>query len=116
MKNKMNAIEMKLPEGTEPLAYAGSGCLRAILWKSDVGCHFFICREDPDTGEFDTAIHASDTEHLAKLTAIVANALHYFGNANDDLNHDLGCLAHCLGQTLGIEFDDIGMPKRMTVQ
>lgn len=116
MKKTLNAIEMMLPEGIEPIAYAGSGHLRALMWQSHEGCHFVICREDPDTGEFDTALTPSDVEHLANLTAAIASVFHRSGDPDDELVHDLGCLAHCLGQTLGVEFDDAGMPVRTSVQ
>lgn len=116
MKKTLNAIEMMLPEGVQKIAFAESGNLRAIAWKSNVGCHFWILREDPETGDIDTALQPSDAEDLATLTAVIASIFHQVGNPDNDATHDLGCLAHCLGQTLGIEFDDAGMPKQMMVQ
>lgn len=115
MKRTLKAIELMLPNGIVPLADAGSGYLRAFIWKSDADCHFVICREDPDSGELEMALRPSDAEHLAILTAIVANALHYIGGPNTALTDDLGCLAHCLGRTLGIVFDDSGIPKQVVV-
>ena len=116
MKKTLNAIEMMLPEGIEPIAYACSGYLRAFMWQSEDGCHFAICREDPIDGEFDTTLTPADLEHLAKLTAAIANTFHIAGNPEIELVNDLGCLAHCLGQTLGVEFDDAGRPIRGNIQ
>lgn len=114
MKKTLNAIEMTLPEGIRPIAMAGSGYLRALLWKSEEDCHFMICREDPDTGDIDTNFRPCDVEHVARLTAVVAQAFHQV--LTGELSGDLGCLAHCLSQTLGIEFDENGIPKPTQMQ
>ncbi len=55
MKTTLNAIEMTLPEGIQPIAMVGSGFLRAIVGKSEDRCRFSICREDPETGEIETS-------------------------------------------------------------
>ena len=110
MKQMLNAIEMKVSDGIKPIAMAGSGFLRVLVWESEDGCHFTVCREDPDTGDVSTSFGPGDVEHVARLMAIVANAFHMV--ITDELGDDLGCLAHCLSNSLGFDIADLGMPKR----
>jgi hypothetical protein len=112
MKSTLNAIEMTLPEGIQPIAMAGSGFLRAFVWKSEDRCQFSICRENPDTGDIETSFGPGDVEHLARLMAVVANVFSL--TLHDELGNDLGCLAHCLANSLGFDINDFGMTKRTT--
>ncbi len=109
MKSTLNAIETTLPGGIEPVAVASSGHLRAIVCDSQEGLHFVIGREDPDTGQLEPVWFPSDIENLARLTAMVAHACHAL--LDGQLSEDLGCLAHCLSQTLGLEFNEKGRPQ-----
>lgn len=117
MKQIMKANEIGIPDGVEPLAYADSGHLTALIWKSKKGCRFVVFRWDQQTSEVSTELQPEDVEHLAYLTAFIANAVHSFGICNDRLNDDLGCLGHCLNQTLGLTFDEpSGFLRRKPVQ
>ena len=104
MKTTLNAIEKTLPTGTRLIAIAGSGFLRAVMYESENGCQFNIYREDPETGEIGTRFQSGDVEHLARLTAIVANAL--FRTRADGSADDLGCLAHCLCDALCFDINE----------
>jgi len=108
MKRTLNAIEVTVPDGIQPIAMARSGFLRAIVWKSEDGYQFNICREDPETGEIEASMRPSDVESVARLMAMVANAFHM--TLAGELGDDLGCLAHCLSTSLGFDFDEDGVP------
>jgi hypothetical protein len=112
MEKIVEAIEKSLPDGIQPIAFASSGFVSALMWKSEEGCRFTICREDPDTGDITTTLSPSDVEDVAKLAAIAANVFHMV--TVDDLSDDLGCLAHCLSKTLGFNFDEVGTPVPAT--
>ena len=110
MKQVLKAKEVKSPDEIQPIAMAGSGFLRAFVWESDDGFHFTVCRQDSETGEHVTQFGPGDVEHVARLMAIVANAFHLV--IPDELGEDLGCLAHCLSTSLGIEIPSFGMSKQ----
>jgi hypothetical protein len=110
MKTTLNTIEMTLPDGIQPIALAGSGFLRAFVWKSEDRCQFSICRENPDTGDIETSFGPGDVEHVARLMAVVANVFSL--TLPDELGNDLGCLAHCLSSSLGFDITDCGGLKR----
>ncbi len=110
MKQALNTNEVTLPDGIQPIAMAGSGFLRALVWESEDGFHFTVCRQDPETGEYGTHFGPGDVEQVARLMAVVANAFHLV--VADELGQDLGCLAHCLSSTLGVDFADFAMPDR----
>jgi len=112
MKTTLNAIEMTLPDGIQPIALAGSGFLRAFVWKSEDRCQFCICREDPETGDIETSFGPGDVEHVARLMAVVANV--FSRTLRDELGDDLGCLAHCLSSSLGFDINEYGMSKQTT--
>ena len=112
MKTALNAIEMTLPEGIQPMGFAGSGFLRAFVWKSEDRCQFSICRENPDTGDIETSFGPDDVVHVVRLMAVVANV--FYMTLPDELGNDLGCLAHCLSSSLGFDITDDGGLKRTT--
>ena len=110
MNNKVEATEMQLPGRVEPFRMVGSGQLRAFMRRKDGECHIAILRKHPTTGEYHGELQPSDLEHLARVVAIVAASLHCRGNLKDELNDNLGCLAHCIGQVFGLGFDESGIP------
>ena len=110
MKQVLKAMEVKSLDEIQPIAMAGSGLLRALVWESDDGFHFSVCRQDPETGEYVTHFGPGDVEHVARLMAIVANTFHLV--IPEELGEDLGCLAHCLSNSLGVEIPNFGMSKQ----
>ena len=116
MNNTEKATEMQLPEGVEPFAMMGSGPLRAFVWRKDGECHLAILRKHPATGEYHGELQPSDLEHLARVVAVIATSLHCRGNLEDELSNNLGCLGHCIGQVLGMEFDESGVPFQTVAQ
>lgn len=116
MNLTMKAIEKVLPEGSQLLALAGSGFLRAIVWKSTKGFEVSVFREDPNSGDLQTSLTPFDLEHLARLTAIIANTFNQLGDPEDSLTDDLGCLSYCLSCTLGIDLEAIGASSKELLQ
>lgn len=103
MNNEQNAIEMESPLDWVPIAYARSKSLMAVLWTTVDGCHFTVFRVNSDTAEPDSPFLPEDAEHLVRLTVVMSHVMHIYGAVNGDLKDHLGCLSHCLSQTLGID-------------
>lgn len=103
MKNQRNAIEIDAPVDWVPIAYARSSSLMAVLWDTMDGCRFTVFRANRETGEPDNPFRPRDAEHLVRLTVVMSFAMQVSGLVDGELSDDLGCLSHCLSQTLGID-------------
>ncbi len=115
MNKERKAIETNTPEDWEPIAYARSNRLMAVLWKTEDGCHFTILGVCPETGAHDTLFQPRDAEDVIRLTVVMSFAMHLDGNVVGELGDDLGCMAHCLSQPLGIDLNSL-VPRPETMQ
>lgn len=104
MKTKRKANENERPESIQPIAVVGSGEVTACLWESQSGLQFMLGRLDRVAEDVVPQLRPQDIEHVARLAALIAEVFHRI--LDGETSDDLGCLAHSLAQTLGVDFDD----------
>jgi len=103
------------PEGVRPVGIAESGEVRAFVWEcaGEYGMHLY--REDPDSGRDEPLNRVGDLEHLARVLAVVANAVHQIAESADSCRN-LGVLAARLGQALEVSTDADRRPDHEAMQ